>query len=253
MKRALILGLVLVLALAMGLAACGGTEEETTTTAAAPATTATTAAPVTTATTGAPETTTTTVAAQEPVTLKYATTFQEMESGGKIIQHFCDYVEDKTAGAVKFASSVEELEQLKTEVENSSLSKDDLLEQRYGVRPGDPRELGPNLIHVNDENFAKEVLESPIPVVVDFWAEWCAPCRILAPTFKAMAAEYEGRMRFAKLDTEEASFTAARYGIMSIPTMLFFSGGRVVDQAVGALPAAALRQKIDRVLVRAAS
>jgi TRAP-type C4-dicarboxylate transport system substrate-binding protein len=101
MKKALILGLVLVLALAMGLAACGG-EEETTTTAAAPATTATTAAPVTTATTAAPETTTTTVAAQEPITLKYASTFQETESGGKIIQHFCDYVEDKTAGAVKF-------------------------------------------------------------------------------------------------------------------------------------------------------
>lgn len=157
------------------------------------------------------------------------------------------------AGAVKFAASMEELEQLKAEIETSGLSKDDLLEQKYGVRPGDPRELGPNLVHVNDENFAREVLESPIPVVVDFWAEWCAPCRILAPTFKALAAEYEGKMRFAKLDTEEASLTASQYGIMSIPTMLFFSGGRVVEHAVGALPAAALRQKIDRVLLQVAS
>ena len=103
MKRALILGLVLVLALAMGLAlaACGEEAEETTTTTAAPATT-TTAAPATT-TTAAPATTTTAAApAQEPITIKYATTFVETEAGGKIIQHFCDYVEDATAGAVTF-------------------------------------------------------------------------------------------------------------------------------------------------------
>lgn len=161
--------------------------------------------------------------------------------------HYCP------AGAVKFAATYEELEKLKAAVESSSLSRDDLLEQKYGIRPGDPRELGPNLIHVDDENFAAEVVNSPLPVVVDFWAEWCAPCRILAPTFKALAAEYEGRVRFAKLDTEEAPRTAARYGIMSIPTMLFFVDGRVVDQAVGALPAAAIRQKVDRVLLRAAN
>jgi TRAP-type C4-dicarboxylate transport system substrate-binding protein len=106
MKKAMILGLVLVLALAVGLAACGGTSEETTTTAATPATTATTAAPQTT-TTAAPDTTTSSVAAQEPIVIKYASTFQETESGGKIIQHFCDYVEDKTAGAITF--DIEEL------------------------------------------------------------------------------------------------------------------------------------------------
>ena len=154
------------------------------------------------------------------------------------------------AGAVKFAASHDELERLKAEIESSSLSRDDLLEEKYGVRPGDPKDLGPNLIHVDDGNFAAEVLNSPLPVVVDFWAEWCAPCRILAPTFKSVAAEYDGRVRFAKLDTEEAAGTAARYGIMSIPTMLFFADGRVVDQAVGALPAAALRQKVDRLLLR---
>jgi TRAP-type transport system periplasmic protein len=104
MKKLLILGLVLVLALAaMGLVACGTeTTEETTATTAPPATTATTAPPATTVTTSAPDTTTTSVAAQEPIVIKYASTFQETESGGKIIQHFCDYVEDKTAGAVTF-------------------------------------------------------------------------------------------------------------------------------------------------------
>ncbi len=99
MKRTLILGMVLVLALAVALAACGG--EEATTTTAAPVTTATTAAQQTT-TTGAPDTTTSSVAAQEPIVIKYASIYQPTESGGKVIQHFCDYIEDKTAGAVTF-------------------------------------------------------------------------------------------------------------------------------------------------------
>jgi len=154
------------------------------------------------------------------------------------------------AGAVKWFKTEAEREAARKDMAESNLSKDDLLEQRYGIRPGDPRELGPNLIHVDDDNFETEVLQSDVPVVVDFWAEWCAPCRILAPTFKALATEYEGRMKFGKLDTEEAQRVAMQYGIMSIPTLLFFNHGQVVDRAVGALPREQLRRKIEGVLAR---
>ncbi len=154
------------------------------------------------------------------------------------------------AGAIKWYKTMDELEAAKVEMESSTLSKDDLLEQRYGVRPGDPRELGPNLHHVDCSNFQSEVLESDIPVVVDFWAEWCAPCRILAPTFKSLAAKYEGKVKFGKLDTEECMEVPGEYVIMSIPTMLFFHKGQVVDQAVGALPAEAIQRKLDAIVAR---
>ncbi|MCL5039576.1 MAG: thioredoxin [Firmicutes bacterium] len=157
------------------------------------------------------------------------------------------------AGALKYYATMEELKKAETEISSSTLTKDDLLEQRYGLRPGDPRELGPNLYHVDCDNFTSDVLRSDVPVVVDFWAEWCAPCRVLAPTFKQMAAEYEGRMKFGKLDTEDCQEVPSRYGIMSIPTMLFFYNGEIIDWAVGALSREMLRRKIESVLARTAS
>lgn len=155
------------------------------------------------------------------------------------------------AGAVKVYPTDAALEAAKKEIENSTLTGDDLLEQRYGVRPGDPHELGTNMFQADCSNFADEVLKSELPVVVDFWAEWCAPCRILAPTFKDLAAEFDGKLRFAKLDTEECQQVPAQYGIMSIPTMLFFHKGRIIERAVGALPKDALRSKIKTVLAKA--
>ena len=154
------------------------------------------------------------------------------------------------AGAVKVYPTEAALEAAKTEIEGSNLTADDLLEQRYGVRPGDPNELGTNMVHVDCGNFADEVLKSDLPVVVDFWASWCAPCRILAPTFKDLAAEFDGQLRFAKLDTEECQQVPAEFGIMSIPTMLFFHKGRIVERAVGALPKDALRTKIKNVMTK---
>jgi len=88
-------------------------------------------------------------------------------------------------------------------------------------------------VKVNDENFKKEVLESELPCLVDFWAEWCMPCRMVAPTVEAIAKEYKGKLKVCKLNVDEASKTASTYGIMSIPTLVIFKNGKVADKVVG--------------------
>jgi len=90
-------------------------------------------------------------------------------------------------------------------------------------------------VHLTEENFKKEVLESAVPVLVDFWAEWCMPCKMITPTIKALSSEYKGRFKVAKLNVEEASTVASQYGIMSIPTILIFKDGKIMDKVVGAL------------------
>ncbi|MBA2388656.1 MAG: thioredoxin [Geodermatophilaceae bacterium] len=103
-------------------------------------------------------------------------------------------------------------------------------------------------IDISDETFEAEVLESTKPVVVDFWAPWCGPCRMIAPALKELAQEYEGRLRVAKLNTDENQEVAMQYGIMGIPTMIFFHDGEEVDRIVGALPKPALKSRFDSVL-----
>jgi len=88
-------------------------------------------------------------------------------------------------------------------------------------------------VKVNDENFKKEVLESELPCLVDFWAEWCMPCRMVAPTVEAIAKEYKGKLKVCKLNVDEASKTASTYGIMSIPTLVIFKNGKVAGKVVG--------------------
>jgi thioredoxin 1 len=90
-------------------------------------------------------------------------------------------------------------------------------------------------INVNDTTFQNDVLNSDVPVLVDFWAPWCAPCRIVAPVLEEIAQEYAGQFKIAKMNTDE-NMTATKYGIRSIPTMLIFKGGEVVDQIIGAVP-----------------
>jgi len=90
-------------------------------------------------------------------------------------------------------------------------------------------------IKVNDENFKKEVLESELPCLVDFWAEWCMPCRMVAPAVEKIAAEYKGKLKVCKLNVDEARETAVNYGIMSIPTLAIFKNGEVVDKVIGVI------------------
>jgi thioredoxin 1 len=101
-----------------------------------------------------------------------------------------------------------------------------------------------NLKTFDDDNFAVEVLQSEQPVLVDFWAEWCGPCKAIVPALEDLARSYEGRVAIGKLDTEENRRVAEAYGIRSIPTLLLFKGGQVVSQIVGAVPKA----KIERAL-----
>ena len=100
-------------------------------------------------------------------------------------------------------------------------------------------------IKVTDANFSAEVLESNIPVLVDFWAEWCGPCRMIASIVEEIAVEYAGRVKVCKVNVEEAPKTSSEYGIMNIPTLMILKGGQVVDKAVGALPKKDIVSKIS--------
>ena len=95
-------------------------------------------------------------------------------------------------------------------------------------------------INVNDNNFKQEVLEEGLPVLVDFWAVWCGPCLNLAPVIEEIAEEYKGKLKVCKLNVDDAPKAASSYEIMSIPTLMIFKNGKVVDRIVGALPKAEL-------------
>jgi thioredoxin 1 len=99
-----------------------------------------------------------------------------------------------------------------------------------------------------DANFDSEVTKSEIPVLVDMWAPWCGPCRMVAPVIDKLAPQYEGKFKFGKLNVDENPATAGRFQIMSIPTLLFFKNGKVVDSVVGAVPENTLKSKLDSLL-----
>jgi thioredoxin 1 len=99
-------------------------------------------------------------------------------------------------------------------------------------------------IEVNDANFQVEVLQADKPVLVDFWAVWCGPCKMIAPTVEEIAKEYDGKLKVGKMDVDANPRTAMQYGIRSIPTLLVFKGGQVVEQIVGAVPK---RHLVDKV------
>lgn len=103
-------------------------------------------------------------------------------------------------------------------------------------------------IHVTDAAFQKTVLESPLPVIVDFWAPWCAPCRMVAPILDKLAKEFAGKLIIAKVNTDEETQYATQYGVQGIPTMLFVANGKVLHQQVGALPERMLREAVSQFL-----
>ncbi len=105
-----------------------------------------------------------------------------------------------------------------------------------------------NAVAVTTSDFETEVLQSPVPVLIDFWAVWCGPCRMIAPHVDAVATEYEGRVKVLKVNVDEEPDIAGRYGIMSIPTLLFFKGGKVVEQVVGAVPKSTITSKLEGLL-----
>lgn len=108
------------------------------------------------------------------------------------------------------------------------------------------------MMEVDESNFEKEVLKSDKPVIVDFWAPWCMPCNILAPVFEKVSEEYNGKIKFAKLNTDKSPNIAMKYGVFSIPTMLFFHNGVVIDALIGAVPENILRKKIEDFLEKVA-
>jgi thioredoxin 1 len=101
---------------------------------------------------------------------------------------------------------------------------------------------------ITDEDFSMKVVQSRSPAVVDFWATWCEPCRKLDEVLEQMASEYDGRISFYKVDVNESNSTAARYAVRSIPMLLFFNEGEIVDQAVGALSREMLEEKLQKLL-----
>ena len=101
---------------------------------------------------------------------------------------------------------------------------------------------------VSDNTFDQEVLKSSRPVLVDFWAPWCGPCRMVAPVVEELAREYDGKVEFVKLNTDDNPNTAVKYGIRSIPTLLVFKGGEPVGQIVGFRPKSDLKQRLDAVV-----
>ena len=108
--------------------------------------------------------------------------------------------------------------------------------------------MGANVSKFTDGNFEPEVVRSAVPVLVDFWAEWCGPCRLVGPILDELAPAYSGRLKIGKLNVDENQDTPSQFGVMSIPTMILFKGGKEIERFVGAMSRADLQKKIDKAL-----
>ena len=101
---------------------------------------------------------------------------------------------------------------------------------------------------ITDQNFEEEVIKSTVPVLVDLWAPWCGPCRMVGPVVESLAKKYDGKFKFCRLNIDDNPKIATQYGVMSIPTLMFFKDGKVIDTVVGAAKESALQPKIDNLI-----
>ncbi|RJR50166.1 MAG: thioredoxin [Desulfobacteraceae bacterium] len=105
-----------------------------------------------------------------------------------------------------------------------------------------------DLLQVTDENFDAEIMKSEIPAMVDFWAEWCGPCRMVGPVVEELAAQYQGKVKIAKMDVDKNRGIPAKFGIRNIPTLIFFKGGQVAQTIIGAQPKSHIEQELKKLL-----
>ncbi|MBR9690961.1 thioredoxin [Candidatus Woesearchaeota archaeon] len=105
-----------------------------------------------------------------------------------------------------------------------------------------------NVVNLTDQNFEKEVTKADTPVIVDFWAEWCGPCKMMAPVFEELAGDYKGKGKFAKLDTDKFPQVSGSHGVQGIPTLIVFKGGKEIGRIVGFAPKDQLKHKIDEIV-----
>ena len=104
------------------------------------------------------------------------------------------------------------------------------------------------LVQISDKTFASEVLNSDLPVLVEFWATWCGPCRSISPIVEQLATEFSGKVKVTKLNVDESPATPSQYGVRGIPTLILFRGGKILDQIIGAVPKARLKALIEKAL-----
>lgn len=110
--------------------------------------------------------------------------------------------------------------------------------------------MAQTVLQIEGNQFQNEVVKSPVPVVVDFYADWCGPCRMVSPVIEKLSQDYAGKVKFVKVNTDDNQELASQFGIMSIPTVMFFTKGKVEDIVVGAAPAPVFKQKVDTLLSR---
>ncbi|MCL4558796.1 MAG: thioredoxin [Deltaproteobacteria bacterium] len=108
--------------------------------------------------------------------------------------------------------------------------------------------MGDTMLTVTDDNFEKEVLKADRPVLLDFWAEWCMPCKMIEPSFRALSEQYESKIKFGRLNTDDNPRTPTQYNIMGIPTIILFKDGKIVDQIVGAVPKSNIEKMVNKIL-----
>jgi thioredoxin 1 len=185
--------------------------------------------------------------AAAPVSYELTLTQEEAESGtSKLLSRNNKRLQVKIPAGVISGNTIKLANALQT---TDSRPGDILILIKIKARsPRAESSIPAGVIEINDNTFNKEVLKSSLPVVVDFWADWCGPCRMMAPVMEKMAVQYHGKFKFCKINVDANPGMASQYQAMSIPLLLFFSNGQVIDRSVGATPESQLKAKLDTLL-----